>query len=129
FNILPPSNSLVRKIQPLLTACKEFESAVKQVIPYCAIHGSQLAIVCNGPQLVIFQAIVPGQSPLEGECYIFNGLASYIDNFPLLWRLLSPEGVTENQAYRELAQHRNPRMPPKASSVIPEPFKYRYRSS
>ncbi len=127
---IPPTGSLAiaRKIQPLLHTSKTLKEAVYQVIPYCAIHGAQIAVICNGPQIVIFQAIIPGQSPLEGECYLFNGFDSYIKNFPLLWRLLSPEGITENCAYRDLALHRNPRIPQKASTAIPEPYKYRYRN-
>jgi hypothetical protein len=93
------------------------------------MHGTPIAIICNGPQLIIFQAMIIGQSPLGGECYVFNGFDSYVTNFPVLWRLLSPEGITENRALRELALHRNPRIPPKASTAIPEPTKYRYRSA
>lgn len=128
---IPPSGSsaIVRKIQSLIRSSKAFEEAVRQVIPYCAMNGAQIAIVCNGPQLAIFQTIIPGQSPLEGECYFFNGFDSYLGNFPLLWKLLSPEGITENCAYRDLSLHRNPRIPPKASTSIPEPYKYRYRSA
>lgn len=130
FDIPPAgSSTIVRKIQSLLVTSKTFAEAVHQVIPYCAIHGAQIAIICNGPQMSIFQAIIPGQSPLEGECYFFDGFDSYIRNFPTLWRLLSPEGITENCAYRDLALHRNPRIPPKASTSIPEPHKYRYRNA
>jgi hypothetical protein len=129
FDILPaPVGTILRKLQPLLQASKPLSSAVKQVIPYCAIHGAQVAIVCNGPQLVIFQALTPGQSPLEGECYFFNGFNALLSDFALLWKLLSPEGIAENRAYRDLALHRHPRMPPKASTAIPEPTKYRYRN-
>lgn len=127
---IPPSNSsiVLRKLQPLIVASKSFKDAVTQVIPYCAIKGAQIAIICNGPQIAIFQAITPGFPPLEGECYFFNGFQSYIDHFPLLWKLLSPEGIEENHANRDLALHRNPRIPPKGSTVIAEPFKYRYRN-
>jgi GTPase SAR1 family protein len=120
--------TIVRKIQPLLRSSKTFEEAVRQVIPYCAIHGAQIAVICNGPQTAIFQAIIPGQSPLEGECYFFDGFDSYVNHFPLLWKLLSPEGITENRAYKDLSLHRNPRTPQKASTSIPEPYKHRYRN-
>lgn len=127
---VPPSNSniVLRKLQPLIAASKSFKDTIVQVIPYCAMRGAQVAIVCNGPQIAIFQAITPGFPPLEGECYFFNGFQSYIDNFPLLWKLLSPEGIEENHASRDLALHRNPRIPPKGSTVIAEPFRYRYRN-
>jgi GTPase SAR1 family protein len=130
FDFLPIGRpTLVRKIAPLLAACKALNAAVLQVIPYCSVRGVPIAIVCNGPQLVIFQAIILGQSPLEGECFVFDGLESYLTNFPTLWRMLSPEGVSENRALRELSLHRNPRIPSKASSAIPEPTKYRYRTA
>lgn len=130
FEALPIGKpTLVRKIAPLIEACKAFDAALRQVIPYCSIRGAPIAIVCNGPQLAIFQAIILGQSPLEGECYFFNGFESYITYFPVLWRLLSPEGISENRALKELALLRNPRIPPKAATAIPDPTRYRYRSS
>lgn len=129
FNALPIGKpSIVRKIAPLLAACKNLQEVVHQVIPYCVLKGAPIAIVCNGPQLVIFQAMVIGQSPLEGECYLFNGFESYLEYFSMLWSLLSPEGIAENRALRDLALYRNPRIPSRASTAIPEPTKPRYRS-
>lgn len=129
FNVPPVGKpSAVRKLQPLIKSCKVFDEAVRQVIPYCSIRGVQIGIVCNGPQLALFQAMTMGQSPLEGECFFFDGFETYLNEFPLLWSLLSPDGISENRAYRDLALHRNPRIPPKASEGIPEPHKYRYRS-
>ena len=128
---LPPKGqrSIVRKLAPILSASKDFKEAVSQVITYCALHGAAIAIICNGPQLALFQAIVPGYSPLEGDCYFFDGFNELITEFPLLWKLLSPEGITENQASRALASLRNPRLPPKAALSIAEPLKHRYRST
>ena len=57
FNALPSAKAnIVRKLKPLLETCNNLEEAVLQVIPYCSIRGAQIAIVCNGPQLVLFQA-------------------------------------------------------------------------
>jgi GTPase SAR1 family protein len=129
WNAIPigrPAN--VRKIKPMILASKEFEESVTQVIPYCTLRGAPIAIVCNGPQLALFQALVVGQEPLDGECYFFNGFESYVKDFPLLWTMLSPEGIVENRALRDLARHRNPRKPPKASVFIPEPNQHRYRN-
>ncbi|MEM9086338.1 MAG: hypothetical protein AAGB23_10485 [Pseudomonadota bacterium] len=129
WDLLPTGGpEKVRKLEPLLQACKNFRDVVTQVLPYCVLRGASVAIVCNGPQLAIFQAISIGEEPLKGECFLFDGVDQYVDNFVLLWTLLSPEGVTENRAYRDLAKHRNPRMPTKASQVIPEPNRFRYRN-
>jgi GTPase SAR1 family protein len=130
FEDLPTGKpTTVRKLRPLLTASRNLDDAVKQVLPYCVMHGAQMAIVCNGPQLIVFQALTPGISPLDGECFFFNGFASYIEHFPRLWSLLSPEGITENRAFREIAAYRNPRVPPKASEWILEPNQFRYRNN
>jgi GTPase SAR1 family protein len=129
FDLLPAAGSTtVRKLRPLIDGCKVLESAVLQVLSYCTLHGAQIAIVCNGPQLLIFQSHIPGVSPLEGETYVFNGFASYDQHFALLWKLLSPEGIAENRAYYQLAHARNPRIPAKAYTAIAEPMGYRYRN-
>lgn len=130
FDVPPVAHpALARKLRPLLEASKVFGDAVAQVMNYCLVRGAPIGIVCNGPQLALFQAVIVGESPLDGECFFFDGFETYLRNFPLLWRYLSPEGVAENKAYRELALHRNPRIPAKASVSIPEPFRYRYRSN
>ncbi|WP_081668603.1 hypothetical protein [Sphingomonas phyllosphaerae] len=128
WEVLPSGNpKKVRSIESALLASKNFEDVVHQVLPYCVVKGAPIAIVCNGPQLAIFQAITMHQEPLKGEFYLFNGFDEYIKDFPLLWTLLSPEGISENRAFRLLSQHRNPRLPPKCSNSIPEPNRHRYR--
>ena len=121
--------SSVRKLASLTAASKDFAAAAAQVVPYCSLLGAQLAVICNGPQLAIFQALTPGYPPLEGECYFFDGFDEYVEHFPLLWTLLSPEGVTENKALRDLSLHRTPRVPSKASLSIPEPNRVLYRNT
>ena len=129
FGNLPSGKaSHVRKLAPLIKASKELKDAAQQVLNYCTIQGSQIAILCNGPQLVLFQALTPGTRPLEGECFFFNGFKSYIENFTLLWELISPEGILENRASRLLASHRNPRIPQTAASYLAEPRQFRYRN-
>lgn len=129
FDFLPTKqNNLVRKLRPQVESCKILEKAVLQVIGYCAMKGAPIAIVCNGPQLVLFQAHIAGYSPLDSESYVFDGFNTYLDNFPLLWKLLSPEGIAENRALRDLSNYRNPRVPQKASTAIAAPYAYRYRS-
>jgi GTPase SAR1 family protein len=123
------SKKKLQSIEALCLSSKEFKEAANQVLPYCVRRGAPLAVICNGPQMAIFQGITIGNEPLKGECYFFDGFDDYVKNFPLLWRLLSPEGVTENRALNELSKHRNPRLPPKASTFIAEPLQYRYRNS
>lgn len=129
FGALPIGRpTVVRKLKPMLEDSRPLADAVQQVLQYCVMHGAPIAIVCNGPQLCIFQALTPGSPPLEGECIFFNGFDSYIQYFTALWSFLSPEGITENLASRDLAIYRNPRIPSKASESIPEPTRFRYRN-
>lgn len=66
FDTLPAGRpTVVKKLQPLLRPCRAFEEAVHQVITYCALRGARIAIVCNGPQLAIFQALTLGNRPLK----------------------------------------------------------------
>ncbi|MEP6756983.1 MAG: hypothetical protein ABJA67_15870, partial [Chthonomonadales bacterium] len=129
FNFLPtlrPKSS--RKLRSLVDACPTLKAACAQVITYCALHGARLAVVCNGPQMVIFQSVGQGASPLDGECFVFDGFSAYIQEFPTLWRFLSPEGIYENAAVRALADLHNPRIPTKASTTLGDAKAYRYRT-
>lgn len=129
FGDMPTGKSaIVRKMAPLLASSRDLTAAVKQVIGYGAFLGIPLAVVANGPQIMIFQSSTSGYPPLEGECFFFNGFQHILEEFEILWRLLSPEGVSENRALKEISQYRVPRMPPKASDFFVEPKKYRYRS-
>jgi predicted type IV restriction endonuclease len=129
FGDLPTGKrALVRKMSPLLASSKNLTAAAKQVVGYCSLLGVDLAVVSNGPQMMIFQSSTSGYPPLEGECFFFNGFEEILEKFDVLWRLLSPEGVSENRALKEISQLRIPRMPPKASDFFVEPKKYRYRS-
>jgi hypothetical protein len=89
-------------------------------------------------QSLVREAGVSGPGPLRNRATVAavcgensddtgrrNGFDCYIQYFTELWSLLSPDGITENRASRDLALHRNPRIPPKASELIPEPTRFR----
>lgn len=130
FNFLPTAKPRqARKLRPLVDACPNLKDACTQVLTYCTLHGARLAIVCNGPQMVIFQSVGHGVSPLDGQCIVFDGFQSYVERFDELWRVLSPEGIYENVAARKLADIQNPRLPVKASTTIADLKQYRYRTA
>lgn len=130
FGDLPIGKDVsIRKIAPLVAASKKLKEAMTQVIGYSTMLGAQCSVVCNGPQILIFQTFNSGASPLDGNCFFFNGFENIKTNFHTLWTVLSPEGVQENRANRELQAHKNLRIPPKASDSITEPFKVRYRNA
>lgn len=129
FDIPPRTGSSAPiKLRNLIDSCPNAKEAVQQALSCCQNRGVPLGVVCNGPQIVIFQAIILGSPPLDGFAYVFNGFDEQLDRFSDLWKLLSPDGVRENRAYSLLGRSRVPRIPPKASSVISEPTRHRYRS-
>jgi predicted type IV restriction endonuclease len=75
------SKKKVRSLETLCLNSKELGDAVTQIIPYCARKGAALAVVCNGPQMVIFQGVVIGNEPAKGECFFFNGFSDYLQSF------------------------------------------------
>ena len=84
FDLLPAQGaSVVHKLRPLVSGCKVLEKAVLQVLSYCTLHGAPIAIVCNGPQMVVFQSYIAGQSPLDSDSFVFNG-------FEILFEVFTP---------------------------------------
>jgi GTPase SAR1 family protein len=129
FKFLPTSRLRgARKLRPLIEACSVLKAACSQVISYSALHGARLSVVCNGPQMVLFGSTGQGASPLDADCFVFDGFGSYVDSFANLWRFLSPEGIYENVAVRTLSDLQNPRVPAKAATVLGEAKAYRYRT-
>ncbi|MBL4647319.1 MAG: hypothetical protein JKY99_12785, partial [Rhizobiales bacterium] len=56
FGDLPTGKpTIVRKMPPLLRSSKNLKDAATQVVGYCSLLGVPLAIVSNGPQMMIFQ--------------------------------------------------------------------------
>lgn len=129
FDLLPGTNpTRPRRLKPLVESCKNLKEAFNQVIPYCIMNGAQTAIICNGPQLLLFQAFITEKSPLEGEAYVFNGFSEYQKYFAQLWKLLSPEGINERWAIKRINKHNYIKLPVKASSQISNLSEYKYRS-
>lgn len=127
---IPPNSKVFfeTKLRNIVENCKVFKSAYNQILSYCAQNGAGIAIVCNGPQMIIFKSYIQGKSPLDGECFVFNGVNSYLEHFYDLWKLISPEGMYTNTAFQILSEKHNPRLPTKASTALTNPKEYRYRT-
>ena len=79
-----PANILGRPIQSLpsiMAVSEEAESAIKQVYQYCTNRGVEVAVVCNGRQLIAFLAIRIGQPPLEGNALVFRDHKHMVTDF------------------------------------------------
>ena len=77
------------------TVLKAALEAIRQVIPYCAFKGAELACVTNGTEWIIFRAnrLGDGMDILAGKGYVFASLGCIAENFRLFHDLLSYEAV------------------------------------
>lgn len=119
----------VRKLKPLLESSKGLNDSYTQCMVYCVEKGVSVGIVCNGPQLLIFPVAIQSGGVRNSDCYYFDGFDAYTENFPLIWKLLSPEGIAENRAVRDITLNRSARMPQKALEAIPDSRRTRYRDN
>ena len=116
-----PANILGRPIQSLssiMAVSEEAESAIRQVYQYCTNRGVEVAVVCNGRQLIAFLAIRIGQPPLEGNALVFRDHKHMVADFGRLWQNLSPEGIAERRIHRLLTTGSNIPLPPKPSTFL-----------
>jgi hypothetical protein len=93
--------------------------AVDQVSLYCQKKGVQFAVVTNGHQLVAFAAVrTDGIQPSEGHALVFRSLENMLEDFTLLWNLLSRAGLVQQSLSKHLLRPSAERIPPKPSSII-----------
>jgi len=94
FEIPPNFKNRHYKINGTISECKELIKAMEQVHEYCAEKGVKIAIVTNGYQYVIFDALKIGESWRDGKCVVFNGLGDIKLNFGLLFKYLNKNSVS-----------------------------------
>lgn len=97
---------------------KGLREAMQQAIQYAASKGVGPAAVCNGHQLVVFQAIrTDGVEPLKGRALIFPSLEDMRSSFRLLWDNVSPFGVDSRTIYQTLRTAPAPPPAPLSSHI------------
>lgn len=122
FQLPVGMTSLVQRLSSLTDAPdgREVKRALQQVIGYCASRGVQLAVVCNGTQVIAFLGVrTDGTAPLDGTALIFTSLSAMRENFHLLWSNLSRPGVEARNLFVTLREAEIPTAPPPLSASIP----------
>jgi GTPase SAR1 family protein len=98
---------------------KELDKAIQQVSGYCHRRGVQVAIVCNGWQIVAFVANRSDSiAPLEGNALVFDSLDGMLDNFLDFWNYLSKPGMEKKTLLHKLLGNAIVELPHKLSSRI-----------
>jgi predicted type IV restriction endonuclease len=80
------SRKAVQPIQDIFAVSKSAEAAIRQVQQYCNDSGVELAVVCNGHQLIAFIAVRIGHSWLKGKALVIRSMQHLEEEFPLVWQ-------------------------------------------
>ena len=124
FGLPAGSTTGVHSIESLTAgkSGKALREAMQQAIQYAAVRGVGPAAVCNGHQLVLFQAArTDGVAPLKGRALVFTSLADMRTSFRLLWDNASPFGVDRRTLYQTLRTAAVPPPAPLSSQIANYP--------
>lgn len=115
-----PKKKLISDLPSLLALGGETEEAIRQVQRYCADRGVEVAVATNGHQFIAFLATrSDGMAPLNGKCFVIDGLAQLYDEFPNVWQALSPEGVEQRKLAVVLNLGEDRGLAPKLKQWVP----------
>ncbi len=89
FEIPPNFKNRHYVINGTLAKCTELKKTIEQARHYCDDKGIKIAIVSNGHQYVIFEAITVGTPWREGKCIVFNGFEEIETNFNIFFKYLN----------------------------------------
>lgn len=129
---VPPQRGqpLIRSIQSLIHASKEFSAAFLQAQSYCATRGVPVGVVCTASQIIIFLASrKDGTPPINGRCLLFADWVEIEKNFSRLWHALSPYSQEQDRLLNDLATDLPTGVPAKLSTQLPNYPAFRYPSS
>lgn len=84
------------KVRYAISAHDSIREAMLQAQSYCASKGARFAVVTNGDQYIIFEALGTGEDWDEGNCIVFYNLSDIQDKFTQFWNVLSKDSVEKN---------------------------------
>ncbi|MDD2466035.1 MAG: hypothetical protein PHI97_18715 [Desulfobulbus sp.] len=99
-----PDGKLIVDLPSLQLLSKNTSKAIEQVQTYCSRRGVQLAVICNGHQLIAFLATrFDGKVPTQGNAIVLTSLTHFLKEFEKAWQYLSYNGVREKRIVRLLS--------------------------
>ena len=84
--------------------------------------------MCNGSQLVAFIAQRIGSSWLKGKALVARDLQQLVEEFPIFWQCLSPDGLFERRLAQLLGYKLDANIPAKLSTRLLRYPAFRYKS-
>jgi hypothetical protein len=118
------------RLDSIISFSAEAAAAIKQAQAYCQGRGVELAAVSNGPQLIVFLATrTDGQSPLTGDCCIFDGYEDLARSFSQVFELLAFPAVSEHR-YREVLNAKPAQaLPSRLSAACLDYYSFNYANT
>jgi len=99
-----PDGKLIVDLPSLQLLGKNTSKAIEQVQTYCSRRGVQLAVICNGHQLIAFLATrFDGKAPTQGNAFVLTSLNHFLKEFEKAWQYLSYNAVREKRIVRLLS--------------------------
>ncbi len=86
---------------------KNLMIAIEQAQKYCIDKGSNISIISNGHQFVIFEAFKVGKPWREGKCIIFNGIKDLQSNYHIFYNYLNKNSVLAGSLHKILSDKTN----------------------
>lgn len=89
------------KLNGAMFGAKDARAGLEQAISYCAHKSTELAVLTNGREWVIFRGNrgMDGIPVLDGRGFVFSSLDAIADQFKVFWELLSYDAVS-HEVYR-----------------------------
>jgi GTPase SAR1 family protein len=122
------NRAAIQSLEAISAVSKSAEDAIRQVQGYCNSAGVEFAVVCNGPQLIAFIAQRIGSSWLRGKALVSRDLDHLLEDFPLFWQCLSPDGIFERRLASKLGYGTESNIPAKLSTRLLRYPAFRYKT-
>jgi len=84
------------KVRYIISTDDLIKKAMLQAQSYCASKGARFAVVTNGDQYIVFEALGTGENWDEGNCILFYNLNDIETHFTEFWNILSKDSVEIN---------------------------------
>jgi hypothetical protein len=117
-----------QSINEIFSVSKTAELAMRQVQGYCNDSGIEVAVVCNGHQIIAFVAVRVGHKWLKGQALTIRNLQQLNEEFPLVWQCLSPDGIFEKRLLSLLTTGSTRSIPRKLSTQLLRFPAFRYKT-
>ncbi len=118
----------VQSLEAIMALSKTASEAIRQVQGYCNSAGVEFAVVCNGAQIIAFIGQRIGSSWLKGKALVSRSLDHLIDEFPIFWQCLSPDGLFERRLASVLGYKLETNIPRKLSTRLLKYPAFRYKT-